>query len=145
MPYALHAKTAENGNTIGTARGEMLFWDGTNWVKVASGAHGQTLTFCNGTPHWGPCPASTVYFGNGLIDIDGNSYDTIKICNQVWMKQNLNVSRYRNVDIIPQITDPTQWANLTTGAWCYYNNDSTNGAVYGKLVGGNCQVFPFVV
>lgn len=49
------------------------------------------------------------------------------------MKQNLNVSRYRNGDIIPQVTDPTQWANLTTGAWCYYNNDSANRAVYGKL------------
>jgi uncharacterized protein (TIGR02145 family) len=27
----------------------------------------------------------------------------------------------------------TQWANLTTGAWCYYNNDPANGAIYGKI------------
>jgi uncharacterized protein (TIGR02145 family) len=25
------------------------------------------------------------------------------------------------------------WADLTTPAWCYYNNDPLNGAVYGKL------------
>ena len=31
------------------------------------------------------------------------------------------------------MTDPTQWANLTTGAWCYYNNDPANGEVYGLL------------
>ena len=68
-----------------------------------------------------------------ITDIDGNSYPTVKICNQTWMAKNLDVARYRNGDIIPQVTDPTQWANLTTGAWCWYNNDSSNGAVYGRL------------
>ena len=129
VPYALHSKTAENGMPSGSSPGEMLFWDGTSWVKVAPGSEGQTLTFCDGKPHWGACPV-------GLQinrDIDGNVYDTSSVCNQLWMTQNLNVSRYRNGDIIPQVTDPTQWANLTTGAWCYYNNDSANGAVYGKL------------
>jgi uncharacterized protein (TIGR02145 family) len=57
----------------------------------------------------------------------------VQIGNQIWMTKNLNVSRYRNGDPIPQVTDPTQWANLTTGAWRYYNNDSANGSVYGKL------------
>ncbi len=66
-------------------------------------------------------------------DIDGNTYQLVTICNQTWMKSNLNVSHYRNGDVIPQVTDATQWGNLTTGAWCYYNNDSANGAVYGKL------------
>jgi hypothetical protein len=69
-----------------------------------------------------------------LTDIDGNAYPTVKICNQTWTAKNLNVSHYRNGDIIPQVTDPTQWASLTTGAWCWYNNDSaTYGATYGKL------------
>jgi uncharacterized protein (TIGR02145 family) len=67
------------------------------------------------------------------IDIDGNQYNVVKIGNQVWTKENLNVSKYRNGDVIPQVTDPAQWANLTTGAWCYYNNDPANGAIYGKL------------
>jgi uncharacterized protein (TIGR02145 family) len=58
---------------------------------------------------------------------------TTKICNQVWMTHNLDVSKYRNGDVIPQVTDPFQWVSLTTGAWCYYNNDSTLGNVYGKL------------
>ena len=70
---------------------------------------------------------------NTVTDIDGNVYQTLTICNQTWTKSNLNVSKYRNGDLIPQVTDPTAWANLTTGAWCYYNNDPTNGAVYGKL------------
>jgi uncharacterized protein (TIGR02145 family) len=68
-----------------------------------------------------------------VTDIDGNTYLPVTICNQTWTKSNLNVSHYRNGDEIPQVTDPTQWANLTTGAWCYYNNDPANGAIYGKM------------
>ena len=68
-----------------------------------------------------------------VTDIDGNEYRTQKIGNQIHTTKNLNVTKYRNGDIIPQVTDPTQWTNLTTGAWCYYNNDPANGAIYGKL------------
>jgi uncharacterized protein (TIGR02145 family) len=49
------------------------------------------------------------------------------------MSKNLDVAFYRNGDPIPQVTDPTAWAALTTGAWCYYNNDPTQGNKYGKL------------
>jgi len=58
---------------------------------------------------------------------------SVKIGTQVWMKRNLNVSRYRNGDIIPQVRNKAKWAALTTGAWCWYNNDSANGPIYGKL------------
>ena len=59
---------------------------------------------------------------------------TVLIGSQVWSAQNLSVSSYRNGDIIPQITNTAQWANATTGAWCWYNNDSvTYAAKYGKL------------
>jgi hypothetical protein len=58
---------------------------------------------------------------------------TIKIGNQLWTKNNLNVNKYRNGDLIPEVKDPKEWYKLTTGAWCYYNNDPKNGAIYGKL------------
>lgn len=59
---------------------------------------------------------------------------SVNIGNQIWTKKNLDVTRYRNGDLIPQVTDSAQWANLTTGAWCWYNNDSaTYGAIYGRL------------
>ncbi|MGL2963245.1 fibrobacter succinogenes major paralogous domain-containing protein [Flavobacterium sp. RSB2_4_14] len=70
---------------------------------------------------------------SSVTDVDGNSYPTIIINSKQWMKKNLNVSKYRNGDVIPQVTDLTQWDNLTTGAWCYYANDTANGTVYGKL------------
>jgi uncharacterized protein (TIGR02145 family) len=71
--------------------------------------------------------------GPNVTDIDGNTYQSVTNCGQTWTKQNLNVSKYSDGTPIPQVTDPTAWQNLTTGAWCYYNNDPANGAVYGKL------------
>jgi uncharacterized protein (TIGR02145 family) len=49
------------------------------------------------------------------------------------MKKNLDVDHYSNGEPIPEVKDPTEWSNLKTGAWCYYNNDPANGAIYGKL------------
>lgn len=58
---------------------------------------------------------------------------TVKIGTQTWTSNNLNVSRYKNGDIIPEVKDQKEWDTLTTGAWCYYNNDPKYGAIYGKL------------
>ena len=57
----------------------------------------------------------------------------VTIGTQIWQSTNLDVTSYRDGTPIPQVTNPTQWANLTTGAWCYYNNDPINGTTYGKL------------
>jgi uncharacterized protein (TIGR02145 family) len=57
----------------------------------------------------------------------------VVIGTQTWTECNLNVTTYANGDPIPEVTDPTAWAALTTGAWCYYNNDPANGPIYGKL------------
>ena len=62
------------------------------------------------------------------------TFKNVKIGKQIWMVKNLDVSTYRNGDPIPNITDNTAWSKLTTGAWCYYKNDSaTYAATYGKL------------
>jgi len=57
----------------------------------------------------------------------------VTTCVSKWMLKNLDVDHYRNGDSIPEVTDPTEWDYLTTGAWCYYNNDSILGKIYGKL------------
>jgi uncharacterized protein (TIGR02145 family) len=72
-----------------------------------------------------------------LTDWESLTNEEVKIGNQIWMKKNLEIERYRNGDLIPQITDSTEWNQMSftmTGAWCYYNNDlPTMGAIYGKL------------
>ena len=67
----------------------------------------------------------------------GTDDPSVSICCQRWMTKNLDVDTYRNGDPIPQVTDAGEWAALTTGAYCYYNNDSaTYAATYGKLYNG---------
>ncbi|MBA4313052.1 MAG: hypothetical protein C0417_10530 [Chlorobiaceae bacterium] len=61
------------------------------------------------------------------------SIKEVKIGEQIWMAENLNVDHFRNGDSIPEVSDPDEWAKLTTGAWCYYENDPENGKKYGKL------------
>jgi len=76
--------------------------------------------------------ASSGHLSHGDILGDCSAVLTT-ICDQDWMVKNLDVTTYRNGDPIPQVTDPSVWTALTTGAWCYYDNNLSNGAIYGKL------------
>lgn len=61
------------------------------------------------------------YTGN-----DGNIYRTICIGTQEWLADNVKETKYRDGTAIPEETDATTWAGLTTGARCSYNNDEDN-------------------
>lgn len=61
------------------------------------------------------------------------NYNTAKIGSQEWMIENLDVEFYSNGDPIPKVENPIEWGKLTTGAWCYYNNDPEFGKKYGKI------------
>lgn len=68
-----------------------------------------------------------------VTDIEGNIYHTLKIGNQTWMVENLKTTKYRNGDLIPNVTDATIWTNSTTGNYCNYNNLVDNATKYGRL------------
>ena len=76
-----------------------------------------------------------VYNGTTWTNIIGGAATMARVTigTQVWTLNNLDVTTYSDGTVIPEVTDETTWANLTTGAWCYYNNISANGAIYGKL------------
>ncbi len=71
--------------------------------------------------------------GKTVTDIDGNVYKTIKIGNQLWMAENLKVTHYRNGDPIPNVTDDDEWKDLSSGARCIYDNNTSNLSIYGRL------------
>ncbi len=97
----------------------------TNSVGTAYGNEITFTTFPNSTAINVPGP--------NVTDIDGKTYQSVTNCGLTFTKTNLNVSKYSDGTIIPQVTDATQWENLTTGAWCYYENNTANGTTYGKL------------
>ncbi len=70
-----------------------------------------------------------------VTDIDGNTYKTVKIGNQVWMAENLRTIQFNDGVDIPNITESSDWNYLITPACCWYDNDESTyknnyGAIY---------------
>ena len=68
-----------------------------------------------------------------VTDTDGNIYHTVAIGSQVWMVENLKVTKYRNGNPIPNVIDSSSWINRSTGAYCDYNHNVGYSLIYGKL------------
>jgi uncharacterized protein (TIGR02145 family) len=71
-----------------------------------------------------------------ILTSSANDYKSVKIGNQIWMTENLNVDRFRNGDLIPEAKTKEEWelaGKNKKPAWCYYDNDPKNGEKYGKL------------
>ena len=69
-----------------------------------------------------------------VTDADGNVYHTITIGTQTWMVENLKTTQYNDGTAIPLVTDTTEWTNLSTPAYSWYNNDAaTYKNKYGAL------------
>jgi len=62
-----------------------------------------------------------------VTDIDGNSYHTTIIGTQVWLVENLKVTKYNDGTDIPL------WANNFSPGYCWYNSDQSNFNTYGAL------------
>jgi uncharacterized protein (TIGR02145 family) len=134
-----------DGGTVVTARG--VCWstsqnptiannkttDGTGTGSFSSNITGLTANTTYYIRSYATNSTGTAYGNDVPFTTQSGSNGNVTICSQVWMTTNLDVTNYRNGDPIPQVTDPTQWVGLTTGAWCYYNNDPANVTIYGKL------------
>ena len=75
----------------------------------------------------------------------GQEYNSVTIGGQRWMTENLNVTRFRNGDPIPEAQTAAEWErawNNHKPAWCYYKNNSENGEKYGKLYNGYAVADP---
>jgi uncharacterized protein (TIGR02145 family) len=105
--------------------------DSAPWIKLTDTATGLSYKLrvpkVSSDKYLARVTAKAGYVDNGCSNPD------VQICDQYWTACNLDVETYRNGDPIPEVTDPTEWANLKTGAWCYYNNSDSLGKIYGKL------------
>jgi len=153
VPYALYAKTAENGLTAGNQNidGNKAFAETIVANKGLDVSNNNIINVAD--PVGDQDAANKAYVDalkenifnelldaglNGIIkDVEGNSYKTIKIGNQVWMAENLKTKRLNNGKPILKISDKNAWRNtegLKTPAYCWYNNDSATFAkTYGPL------------
>jgi uncharacterized protein (TIGR02145 family) len=72
-------------------------------------------------------------FSQTVNDVDGNTYNTVTIGNQVWMAENLKTTKFNNQNPIPLVTDNTLWSSQTQAAYCYYQEDESLANEYGNL------------
>ena len=69
-----------------------------------------------------------------LIDFENNSYKTVRICDQVWMAENLRSTILNDGDPLPNIKGNKEWAESDLPAYCYYNLDKDSlGGIFGPL------------
>lgn len=81
-----------------------------------------------------PTQSETIKFDfPSNIDIDGNAFSITQIGNQIWMAENLKVSKYNDGIDIPNLANRKEWISSTIGGYCNYNDKVENGNIYGKL------------
>jgi uncharacterized protein (TIGR02145 family) len=71
--------------------------------------------------------------GPSVADIDGNTYNSVKIGNQIWMTGNLSTTKFNDNTNIPLVTNGMKWQDLTTPAYCFYEDNlwyKEYGALY---------------
>jgi len=87
----------------GNTAGDMLYWNGSAWVKVAAGSNGQTLTFYNGAPVW---TGGTISYANTVVSTTG----------KIWMDRNLGASQVATSSTdAASYGDLYQWGRGTDG------------------------------
>jgi len=92
-----------------------------------------TIEYYNGS-EWRKLETTCWTCGSSTIsDVDGNTYNTVQIGTQCWMKENLSTTKYRDGTGITNETDNATWAALTTEAYCDYDNDPNNSVTFGRL------------
>jgi len=60
-----------------------------------------------------------------VTDYEGNVYDVVQIGSQYWTVQNWKCTKLNNGTAIPNVTDGTTWAGLSTLARCAYDNNES--------------------
>lgn len=79
---------------------------------------------------------TALFFISSFLHAQDILNNEVKIGNQGWMDKNLNVEKFRNGDLIANATSSEEWKKAGDDqqpAWCYFNNDPTNGLKFGKL------------
>lgn len=115
-------------STMATLNSGVAYYIRSYATNIIGTAYGNQISFT--TPQ---CNTGSV-----ITDIEGNTYNTIVIGNQTWMKENLRTTKYNNGDVIPNIAISSQWNTTTIGGWADYNNLINN--LYGKLYNGYAVV-----
>lgn len=95
------------------------------WGQQSDSHTGHSIRLLKDTPTAAELLLSDGEAADPYTGLDGKVYNTVKIGTQVWLSENLEETQFANGDPIYWVKDNTEWANLTEGALCIYENDTT--------------------
>ena len=96
----------------------MLYYVRAYATNESGTGYGNEISFVSGT----------------VTDVDENIYHIVSIGNQIWMVENLKTTKYNDGSTIPHVTDSTLWEQLTSPAYCWFDNhEMDNKDTYGAL------------
>lgn len=73
---------------------------------------------------------------DSITDIDGNKYSQQKMGNQIWLVENLKVTRFNNGDTIIKLQDSLLWISTNSPAFCnvegrtFYSQRGSEGILH---------------
>jgi uncharacterized protein (TIGR02145 family) len=104
--------------------GDMLYWNGQAWFKIAAGSNGQTLTFYNGAPVW-TGNANTVA-------------SVVSTTGKIWMDRNLGATQVASSSTdAASYGDLYQWGRGTDGHQIRTSATTTTLFITGNQANGN--------
>jgi len=94
---------------------------------------------CPPYPEWPDEAIDTTWACGDPLTYWNYDYATVLIGDQCWFAENLRNSLYSNGDTISLVLDNDHWLALrndSTGGTAFYDNDESNGTVFGALYNG---------
>jgi uncharacterized protein (TIGR02145 family) len=75
-----------------------------------------------------PCPGIPV-----VTDVDGNTYHTVQIGDQCWMRENIKAKHYADGTPLVDGTGVVSWMGDQTKYWFDYDDNPAISEIYGRL------------
>lgn len=149
--------TSFPGGITGTGSGSPIpvtgLTNGTSYTftVVAINAAGNSVASTASSSVTPAAPAPSFTCGTSTVsDIDGNSYNTVSMGTQCWLKENLRVGKYNDGTVIPlDATGGTSgnvsgegWSGLSSGAKTVYEHNPVYLNALGYLYNAYAAIDP---
>jgi uncharacterized protein (TIGR02145 family) len=119
---------SDNITSNGSGTGSFV----SNITGLTSGTYYYVRAYA--TSSVGTAYGNKIIFITPLTDIEGNIYNSVRIGDQVWIRENLKTTKYNDNTNIPVVTNNITWIALSTPACSWYNNSKLYGdQKYGVL------------
>lgn len=84
---------------------------------------------------------------SAIKDGDGNTYTSVSIGSQIWLKENLKTTKFNDGTQIPLVTALEDWRELTSPGCCWYDNNAASyknsyGALYNWFAASSGKLCP---